>query len=105
MPIIYMKDVRTKPMDNKYQPQIQTGWRPFETAPKDGTIIDFWQEGRRLAGWWWDTDEKVWMNDAYAVIFPGAGSQPTHWMPLPLPPDINEPVPPPIEMFHESNFK
>lgn len=60
-----------------------TQWQPIETAPKDGTEIlvcnhatlDIWFY--HVASWmdgleWWNGDARV---------------NPTHWMPLPQPPE------------------
>ncbi len=64
------------------------GWRPIETAPKDGTRI--------LATW-----DETWRNDRPHIEVCEAGEEggwfygyygdapaipPTHWMPLPEPP-------------------
>lgn len=68
------------------------GWQPISTAPKDGTIIDLWlgpPYNQRLAdhkfseGNWAGLefneyeDEDRWVERYW---------EPTHWMPLPLPP-------------------
>lgn len=68
-------------------------WLPIETAPKDGTKILVWTGmGHSVAVWevqkyhrkpipYWRTQNlgmRVTMDRAY---------QPTHWMPLPDPPD------------------
>lgn len=80
-------------------------WRPIDTAPRDGTMILCWStiwageisnpdEREGLAyvayyasgksdylGEWWN----VHGGDAYS-----AWIQPTHWMPLPTPPEGKE---------------
>lgn len=62
------------------------GWRPIETAPKDGTPMLFcwWQDGQDtlpvVAGFWSRLSER-WCNDQ-----DGGKVRPTHWMPLPKPP-------------------
>lgn len=78
------------------QPTEGTGWRPIETAPKGGTIVDLWVNGTRspdcwygsLAdhpelgrGWCYGSRESVgeWMFSPFAEI--------THWMPLPASPE------------------
>lgn len=66
------------------------GWRPIETAPKDGTEILV-----ALCGGEWATSLMVVSYDADQPDFPwitldgGQGyhkDAPTHWMPLPPPP-------------------
>lgn len=75
-------------------------WQPIETAPKDGTVIDLWVNGRRRACCYWDAfdydepdDECDGWRQSYAECVPGLGGfelgeneKPTHWMPLPNPP-------------------
>jgi len=72
-------------------------WQPIETAPKDGTVIDLWAvreatgEADRYANCIWartvwggePIGEPRWQGlyDRYSVVTP------THWMPLPLPPE------------------
>jgi len=86
-------------------------WQPIETAPRDGTRILAWtpeghdivwwsdlnrdlpQEPGNNPGWWgfcWHTvpgrtrEHGFGVDDDY--IWP-AQNQPTHWMPLPEPPE------------------
>lgn len=75
-------------------------WHDISTAPKDGTVIDLWcpagpknYAGRHADCWWWtptwegdgkpgwvvrysETTDNCWTLDA----------EPSHWMPIPLPP-------------------
>lgn len=76
---------RPTPVGGDQEPQpspAASGWRPIETAPKDGT--------RFLAfGWWkpsWTNPEPnvavMWRYDADTYC-EGIGGKATHWMPLP----------------------
>lgn len=66
----------------------EANWQPIETAPKDGTRVLGW-DGE--SGWYSCEFEKLegaWV----AVPFSISGwdphhVSPTHWMPLPEPPD------------------
>ena len=70
-------------------------WRPIETAPKDGTIIDLWisQRGRRPGCAWVDNPEieqrigHCWADECFRVV--SLGDYATHWMPLPERPEEN----------------
>jgi len=58
-------------------------WQPIETAHKDGgqKMILGWSEAE---GTWlliWDVSSWVEPNEAYKAFYP------THWMPLPKPPE------------------
>ena len=63
-------------------------WQPIETAPKDSTEILLFSEGW---GVWVDKwtkidDEEMWlMCDQWENPV-----EPTHWMPLPEPPDAKD---------------
>ena len=75
------------------------GWRPIESAPKDGTLIDIWWCGgdmpntadcRRVLGRWSErreifgaTEPEGWRA---GVSVPGPEYTATHWMPLPTAP-------------------
>lgn len=68
------------------------GWLPIKTAPKDGQEIWVfngeqgvmnWTEGISIAGKWalW-----IWSDSTLADVDPEP-EQPTHWRPLPPPPE------------------
>lgn len=71
-------------------------WQPIETAPKDGTNILLYAEGRIIEGWYYLIEGR---NSGYwkvATLSPhGCGccaddlENPTHWKPLPKPPEQN----------------
>ena len=75
-----------------------TGWKPIESAPKDGTLILLWDKDLELAisGCWFndagiDTPDafeppcSFWSSSADLVEWAELDN-PTHWMPLPTPP-------------------
>lgn len=60
-----------------------SGWRPIETAPKDGRYILAYRES--AAGIFiakWCSDKGFWINTCT-----GWHDLHTHWMPLPEPPE------------------
>jgi hypothetical protein len=69
-------------------------WNPIATAPRDGTKIDLWDGRRRTPDAYWSEIEEWWCVDglygpdepAPLAIVPA----PTHWSPIPDPP---EPLP------------
>lgn len=72
-----------------------SGWRTIDTAPKDGTWVDVWCDdskgyapGRFTCVTWLDG---AWRFPSY-MSKPGTPgqalvTQPTHWMPIPGPPE------------------
>lgn len=62
-------------------------WQPIETAPKDGTkILSF--EDDEFAVVWWQLDR--WGKEGQWSVTASRGGwylSPTHWMPLPNPPE------------------
>lgn len=72
-------------------PEPRNGWQPIESAPKDGEIIDLWEDGGRYPECWWSaqqwisyvtgTSGKKKEDHSYYVI-----ENPTHWQPLPASP-------------------
>lgn len=73
-------------------------WRPIETAPKDGTRIWCWfhydDEDSGAYAVRWDRNEyeesKNWtLDDGESATL--SYDPPTHWMPLPQPPNTHSP--------------
>lgn len=78
-------------------------WQPIETAPKDGTALlvmrNIWpgtKTGRAedcnghntyVAGYWSSENEGRWMCYMDQIRDPECPIEPTHWMPLPQPPE------------------
>ena len=58
-------------------------WQPIETAPKDGTETLLWEKGFEVyaVGYFCELAEK------WVVFGTHWNWQPTHWMPLPEPPE------------------
>ena len=63
-------------------------WQPISTAPKDGTSILIFeaQEGTMGA-----VRVSRWRDDTIPTGWTGSERTPSHWLPLPLPP--NKPMP------------
>lgn len=65
-------------------------WRPIETAPKDGTMVDLWvanwkPNGMRVTNCFWARAANCWKLDILAIGYDPL-PEITHWMPLPEPP-------------------
>ena len=60
-------------------------WQPIETAPKDGTLILGYKNGEMATVEWAYCGESGDWN--LVVSWDGQPWTPTHWMPLPEPPD------------------
>lgn len=78
---------------------VPEGWRPIESAPRDGTKVDLWLDsGRRIADAEWglpeiiedddaDEDEEGWITDyGFRTYCIGEDERVTHWLPLPAAP-------------------
>lgn len=69
------------------QAAVASQWKPIESAPKDGTEI-LGYAGGDVAGVEWRTRWGYW-----SLLVCGAHAEdgewwPTHWMPIPPPPEI-----------------
>lgn len=97
MPRIEMTELERKKLADAGRQSIACthGWRPIETAPKDGTMILAWMSGGAESRphysliHWFDFG---W-GGSWTITLPGLGSDPgyedsafTHWQPLPKPP-------------------
>ena len=87
---------------NRYKDKALLDWQPIETAPKDGTEILITGGGPEY-GWdsccwdvdWypsmvvalWDRGLQLWRFACYDAGVYGCWLNPTHWMPLPEPPE------------------
>jgi hypothetical protein len=72
--------------------EVETGmsnWQPIETAPKDGeNILMFWPYwGQEAMIGWYDFYHSQWISNSALSTFDQDDHQPTHWMPLPDPPE------------------
>jgi hypothetical protein len=69
-----------------------TGWKPIETAPKDGTRVLLAFSARVHVGWWIDEvttrygrehrSQQEWHVEGMDLLWRDR-PKPTHWMPLP----------------------
>jgi hypothetical protein len=61
------------------------GWQPIETAPRDGTVV--WVFNGEQACMWWDHVCGLWLwSEVLLSDVDPEPDQPTHWRPLPAPP-------------------
>jgi hypothetical protein len=77
---------RTK---GKRMAKMETAWQPIETAPKDVTGARFLAYSAAAA--WMDIANVGWTEADGRIVYVNddgfAIGQPTHWMPLPQPPE------------------
>jgi hypothetical protein len=108
IPLAPLQHLAAAALRREYPAMVEAmvGWRPIETAPKDGTEVDLWSTGRTPNARWGkyrlhplyndDTEHEGWVVRANPYDF---GAEPdwmdiahfnpggvTHWMPLPDPP-------------------
>lgn len=77
---------------------LPAGWMPIDTAPKDGTQILVYSKDEGIMWVSWDTEEvyypgckprKCWCVPGSHQDEQGGAytaDNPTHWMPMPIPP-------------------
>ena len=61
-------------------------WQPIETAPKDWSDVllhvpDLHSDVRTVCEAYFDLDDNSWKSPMFGYV------DPTHWMPLPAPPE------------------
>ena len=66
-------------------------WQPIATAPKDGTLILGFFDGTICTIEWFIYDDG---RGLWETFYGESEVVPTHWMPLPAPPNQNPTVPP-----------
>lgn len=67
-------------------------WQTIETAPKNsgykyGPRFIGFADGEVMVLHWWDGNKSGWMHACNFIGDNGQAYYPTHWMPLPEPPD------------------
>ena len=60
-------------------------WRPIETAPRDGTTVLIF--GPHQFKCFYLESCEFWKNKLWPVVWMTGYGEPTHWMPLPPPPE------------------
>lgn len=78
-------------------------WQPIETAPRDGTLVLVWSDELYMKPYiaWWGVDQNApedgneqeeWLTgdgDSWSTGYYYTPCNPTHWMPLPAPPQAD----------------
>ena len=59
-------------------------WQPIETAPKDGVLVLTYCNGQVISAYW--SEDEGWTVEIYGIE-DWNGWTPTHWTPLPSPPE------------------
>lgn len=70
-------------------------WQPIETAPADYSVVLLYQPAgpgnAEAIGQGHRTDLRGHTHDKWIFQATGWRADPTHWMPMPAPPDNNDP--------------
>lgn len=87
------------------QPQpAHNPWQPIESAPRDGTQVLVWSDELYIKPYiaWWGVDQNApedgneqeeWLTgdgDSWSTGYYYTPCNPTHWMPLPAPPQTEK---------------
>jgi hypothetical protein len=68
----------------------KSGWRPIESAPKDGTWVILATPVCVQSGYWGPSYfdySPMWLTYAHRSDYAPVHGEPTHWQPLPDPPE------------------
>lgn len=65
-------------------------WQPISTAPKDGTRILIFEAEDGAPG---TVRVSYWRDDTIPTGWSGSERKPSHWLPLPNPPEKARPMP------------
>lgn len=77
---------------------MENAWQPIETAPKDRHVLLFGKQnpmsvlrtdGSLVFTGYWDAMDDAWCSSG--STWEGPFYEPTHWMPLPVPPQPDAP--------------
>ena len=74
-------------------------WKPIETAPKDGTLVLVWDSTDYAYTAYYSRSRRTWVNEQRSDL-PEYGPKywhPTHWMPIPPPPTVNQSLTVPMD--------
>jgi len=66
---------------------MSSNWQPISTAPKDGTAVLTFQESPLTGG---KMKVALWRDDTVPKGWSASEDAPTHWMPLPVPPNSTD---------------
>ena len=71
-------------------PNTASGWQPIETAPIMEAVLVYGRDCKYpCSASWSGIEDEEWFADAGGVIH-GEIGWPTHWMPLPAPPEVTK---------------
>lgn len=62
-----------------------SAWQPIKTAPKDGSHVQLWRDDIQFTGYYSGFRGGSWIINAPGL--PVIDPLPTHWQPLPPPPE------------------
>jgi hypothetical protein len=79
-------------MGSRRPPPAAVRWKPIETAPKDEVVMLYKPDEPRsggyvVSGYWGEWPALSTTTECWIACSGGPLRAPTHWMPLPEPPD------------------